>query len=91
MSTDDQIKKIKAAINGERSPGQPAIMDRYSAAGIPPPDPLTMCDECEGMGFHPTSCTCGGTKTAHKPESEGWCFVSPCQSCMGTRLRKADS
>lgn len=27
--------------------------DRYQAAGIPQPDPETMCDECEGMGCYP--------------------------------------
>lgn len=29
------------------------IHDRYSAAGIPRPDPETMCDECDGMGCYP--------------------------------------
>jgi hypothetical protein len=29
------------------------ISDRYSATGIPRPDPQTVCGQCDGMGFVP--------------------------------------
>ena len=87
MNDAKRITQIKDAIAGKTTA---TFSDRYSAAGIPRPDPQTMCDECEGMGFHPMPCKCGGTLAAHKPDKDltGWCFVSPCQACMGTRLRR---
>jgi hypothetical protein len=75
------------------------IYDRYSALGIPRPDPTTMCKgQCEGTGFVPV-------KFEHENDDEGnwhdlwleaeklnpceegddWHFVK-CPRCKGTRL-----
>ena len=63
------------------------IMDRYSATGTPRPGP-DACTTCEGMGYHPTKCTCGGALEHHTHDADdlkGWCWVKPCQTCKGSR------
>ena len=72
------------------------VSDRYSALGIPRPDPKTMClGPCEGTGFVPVHAdeTDPQLRAAwqvledkeHDPE--GWHFVT-CPICKGSRLRK---
>lgn len=53
------------------------FVDRYSALGIAPPDPKTMCKgECEGLGVYPQ-------KPATPTPVADWPFVT-CERCKGT-------
>lgn len=56
------------------------VFDRYSAAGIPRPDPKTACHFCEGMGMLPPK------KTSNPNWVDG--KFRTCPKCNGTRLRK---
>lgn len=71
--------------------------DRYKAAGIPYPDPETMCPgDCEGMGVVPISSdekdpvyrALWQAAEAKEPTDDGWHFVK-CPTCGGTGLKKA--
>ena len=70
--------------------------DRYSALGIPLPDPETMCQgQCEGTGYVPVPAdeteepyrTLWLAAEAKAPADDGWHFVI-CPDCNGTRLKK---
>jgi hypothetical protein len=57
--------------------------DRYSALGVPPPDPATMCREgCEGLGFYPTRDKSRWPPGA-TPDEIGFVFIE-CPACHGT-------
>lgn len=73
------------------------FVDRYSAMGIPFPDPETMClGSCEGVGFHPTKNQenplwqeAHNALDAHTDDGgkcDGWHFVT-CSECGGTGKR----
>ncbi len=74
------------------------IVDRYSAMGIPHPDPATMCEgQCEGTGVVPVYKDCANSKNApwrdlwlaaeaENPADNGYHFVT-CPTCNGTRLK----
>ena len=67
------------------------VVDRYTAIGIPHPDPETVCHgQCEGMGFVPTQFTKEEpwhtlwlNAELEKPSDGGWHFVK-CPDCSGT-------
>jgi hypothetical protein len=76
-----------AAILG--SPGVHVIggADRYSAAGMPQPDPATVCKgRCEGMGFFPSKKKKEWPPGA-VPDEIGYVFVT-CTDCGGTGKAK---
>lgn len=62
------------------------ISDRYSAAGIPYPDPATVCPgPCEGMGFYPENDPLRWEEGAI-PDEIGYVFQT-CPICKGTGKR----
>lgn len=70
--------------------------DRYSALGIPYPEPETMCNgQCEGTGYvpvpadeiDPTFKALWLEAEIQNPTDDGWHFVT-CPSCNGTGKRK---
>lgn len=72
------------------------FVDRYSALGIPRPDPMTMCQgPCEGVGLVPVRSGDDDPELRRRweeaeeknPADDGWHFVV-CPSCEGTRLRE---
>jgi len=74
------------------------INDRYSALGIPRPDPVTVCrGPCEGTGFVPM--TKASAPPAYRaawdaaevaaPSDDGWHFLK-CQTCNGTGRRAGE-
>lgn len=74
--------------------GNLEFVDRYSALGIPYPEPATVCEgQCEGTGFVPTQV--GDEEPWHtlwleaekgRPSDDGWHFVK-CPDCKGTGKR----
>ena len=73
------------------------VTDRYRAAGIPYPDPKTMCKgQCEGMGVVPIGRdeqdprwkALWDEAEADSPSDDGWHFVT-CPECGGTGKDKA--
>lgn len=69
------------------------MADRYSALGIPGPDPATVCrGPCEGTGFVPVreDDTEYGDDwklaEAKSATDDGWHFVA-CHACKGTGRR----
>lgn len=69
--------------------------DRYTALGIPYPDPKTMClGQCEGTGFvpiharekDPVFVSLWKKAEEREPTDDGWHFVT-CPACEGSRLR----
>lgn len=73
-------------------------VDRYSACGIPQPDPETVCTgQCEGMGVIPVQANCDDARLVklwwelHKAtehDCDGWHFVR-CPDCDGSGKRAA--
>jgi len=72
------------------------IVDRYTALGIPHPDPETCCDgQCEGTGVVPVSKddmeepwqSLWLKAEAKRPANDGWHFVK-CPDCHGTGKRQ---
>jgi len=63
------------------------FVDRYSALGVPYPDPETMCPgECEGLGVYPEPRIKNADGTI-PVEGQEWEFVT-CETCGGTGRRK---
>lgn len=79
--------------------GQIEITDRYTALGIPLPDPKTMCKgQCEGTGVVPIHEEHPNDEEgewhdlwlkaeADESTTDGYHFVT-CPACNGTRLNK---
>ncbi len=70
------------------------VHDRYSATGTPRPDPATVClGPCEGMGFYPTQCRCGGITVGHRHDEDDemrdawYCWVN-CLECGGSPQKR---
>lgn len=72
------------------------FVDRYSALGIPRPDPNTMCQgPCEGVGLVPVRNGDDDPELRRRweeaeeknPADDGWHFVV-CPVCEGSRLRE---
>ncbi|BBB13614.1 hypothetical protein [Sphingopyxis sp. FD7] len=68
--------------------------DRYSALGMAPPDPATMCNgQCEGTGVYPIHKDDDSLTEAERaawaaaeeaaPDDDGWHFIK-CADCNGT-------
>lgn len=79
-------------------PDQIEIVTRYSACGLPDPDPATMCGgQCDGMGVVPVSPDAPNdeegpwadlwdeAERTQGPTDDGYHFVI-CPRCNGTRL-----
>lgn len=95
MSADETVLQALEPVDGAADDGPIEFVDRYSALGMPRPEPGTVCEgDCEGTGYVPISADEPDPvyrklwQEAEDKESadDGWHFVR-CPTCGGTGKR----